>query len=99
VNVVIHELLVRVFGKAFGEVELLLGVVLAFALWCLDYAIIERRRPRHAIVLLAASVTILVLLVLPQWDGRTLMRIGLAGLVYYGLVRLAGLATRKQTPK
>jgi hypothetical protein len=96
VSFLIRELLTHVFGRAFGEVELLVGLVLAFALWCLDYAIIERRRrPRHALVLLLAATTLLILLSLPQWDGRTLIRIGVTGVVYYGLFWLGARAVRE----
>ena len=99
-GILIRELLTHIVGKAFGEVELILGLVLAFALWCLDYAIIERRRhPRQALVLFVAATAIVVVLVLPQWDGGTLLRIGVAGVVYYGLVWLARRMVRKQNPR
>src|SRR5688500_9697013 len=78
------ELFAHLIGKLFGEFGLVLGMPLAFSFWCLDYALIERRRrPRHAIVLVTTAATVLALLLLPRWDSRTLLQIGFAGALFY----------------
>ena len=81
---VVRDILTHVSGRAFGELELILSFVVAFAFWCLDFAVIEwRSRRSHALVLALAGLGIIGLVLLPRWAVADLVRIGLAGLVLY----------------
>ena len=85
VRVVFHEVFGHLFSRLFPEGEFLFGWLLAFALWCLDYAVIEFRRSRlrYALPLAAAAAGLVTLLLLPGWEPRSLWRIGVAGVVFY----------------
>lgn len=81
---VVRELLSHVLGKGIGEVELILGMPLAFAFWCLQYSIVTwSSRRRESIVLIIVGVGIISLLMMPAWDVGTLLRIVLAGCLFY----------------
>ena len=71
-------------GKGIGETELILGVPLAFAFWCLQYSLVTwSSRRRESIILIIAAVGIITLLMVPAWDVGTLLRIVLAGCLFY----------------
>ena len=81
---VIRELVSHLIGKGFGEVELVLGVPLAFSFWCLQYSIATWRvRRGESVVLLLAASAIITLLMLLGSDPGTFVRIVLAGGLFY----------------
>lgn len=81
---VIRELLSHLLGKGFGELELILGMPLGFAFWCLQYSISTwRTRRRGSVILIVAAAGIITLLMMPAWDARTLLRIIVSGCLFY----------------
>lgn len=81
---IFREILRHLFGRAFGDIELILGFPLAFALWCLnDAAVSWKTRRVESVILAMAGLGLITLLLIPDWDAGTLLRIGASGLLMY----------------
>ena len=79
----------------FDGMDVILGVLVAFAWWCLDYAIIERRhRTHHAIILALTAAIILCLVIVPNWSGKTLLRAAVMAVLVYLPLRMGGRLSR-----
>jgi len=90
-----RELCVHLFGQMFDGMDVILGVLVAFAWWCLDYAVIERRhRPHHAIVLALAAALVLGVVIVPNWSGKTLLRAAVMAVLVYLPLRIGGQVSR-----
>src|SRR5688500_1189277 len=89
-----RDIFTHVFGRALGEVELIRVIVIAFALWCLDFALIEwRARPHDAVVLALAGLGIIGLILVLRWEPWDLVRFWIAGFVFY---LPCGVVSRRQ---
>lgn len=83
-SAIIRELLQHFLGKVFGEVEFILGWPVAFAFWCVQYAIIRWPvRRAESLVLAVVASGIFTVLVMAEWDVGTLCQIILAGCLFY----------------
>jgi hypothetical protein len=80
-----RQLFIHLLSRLFPNGEWLFGFLLAFGLWCLDYAIIEARRGRfrYAFPLAVAAAGFVTVVMLPAWESRSLWRIGVAGVLFY----------------
>ena len=80
---IIEQILGRLVSRLIGPVVLIGGGALVFALWCLDWAILEsRRRPVYAVLLAVTGASIVGVVVLSSSAMELLKSCAFAALCY-----------------
>jgi hypothetical protein len=78
------------FEKLVGREAIFGGILLAVALWFLDYAVLEWRvRKHYSVVMAVVGVGCVVGVLWIDWEPWALLRCGIVGFVFYLPLRLS----------
>jgi O-antigen/teichoic acid export membrane protein len=92
----INEILTHLLGQYVDGAGAIIGIGFAFSFWCFDWAIIEWRRRRISSAMLWVAGTLIIILVLiPAWNRRSLIFALVIGLVYYWIFKRADQSLRR----
>jgi hypothetical protein len=79
-----------IFEKLFGLQAICGGMLLAVALWFLDYALLEWRvRKHYSIMMTATGVAFVFAVVQVDWEPSALFRCAVVGFLFYVPLRLS----------
>src|SRR5688572_14049072 len=79
-----------IFEKLFGLQAIFGGMLLAIALWFLDYALLEWRiRKLYAIIMAVVGIACIVAVLWIEWEPSALLRCAIVGALFYIPLRMS----------